>query len=118
MPKKTSQAEQIQSLEQQIAALKNEFKQQTEALKSSFAQQISALRAEFQSPPLLWTVQDIADFLKIALVTAKTRVVVKEDFPESFSITNSEEKIHRRWFANEVIEWARTNRKPRKPVKP
>lgn len=114
MPKKTSQAEQIKLLELQIAELRNEFKQQTEALKANFTQQMSLLRAELQSSPMLWTIQDIADFLKIALVTAKTRVIVKEGFPEPFSVTDSEEKIHRRWFANEVVEWARSNRKPRK----
>lgn len=58
----------------------------------------------------LWTAEDIASYLKLAVDTTERRVVTRPDFPAPLQPCLTGKKAAKRWFAGEVIEWARRNR--------
>ncbi|KWS31819.1 hypothetical protein AL059_02000 [Pseudomonas syringae pv. papulans] len=60
----------------------------------------------------LWTFDDIAQYLKLSQYTVERRVVVQPGFPEPFQpcAIGRGTKAVKRWFAGEVIKWARQNR--------
>ncbi len=73
----------------------------------------------------LWAFDDIAQYLKLSQYTVERRVVVQPGFPEALQpcATSKGSKAVKRWFAGEVIKWARQNRaklpcarSPRKPA--
>ncbi|KWS20857.1 hypothetical protein AL062_02770 [Pseudomonas syringae pv. syringae] len=72
----------------------------------------------------LWTFDDIANYLKLSQYTVERRVVVQAGFPEALQpcATSKGSKAVKRWFAGEVIKWARQNRAklpcPRSPRRP
>lgn len=59
--------------------------------------------------PELWTAKDIAAWMGLSESTVVLRVVSRPGFPSPVVPTGSSE-AKRRWFGDEVIEWARTNR--------
>ncbi len=78
---------------------------------------IRALVIELRAPNVsiddqLWTFDDIAQYLKLSQYTVERRVVVKPGFPDPFqpcAIGNGSKAV-KRWFAGEVIKWARQNK--------
>lgn len=58
----------------------------------------------------LWTSDDIASYLKLAADTTKRRVVTRPDFPSPLQPCLTGARAEKRWFAAEVITWARQNR--------
>ena len=58
----------------------------------------------------LWTTDDIAAYLKLAADTTERRVVTRPDFPAPLQPCQTGRKAAKRWFAAEVITWARQNR--------
>lgn len=75
-----------------------------EATLHNIAEQITA-----NSLPLedrLWTAQDIGDYMQLSEFTISRKVASQPNFPDPIKPTGSS----RRWFAGEVIEWARVNR--------
>ncbi|WKW33927.1 hypothetical protein KIH13_09460 [Pseudomonas viridiflava] len=60
----------------------------------------------------LWAFDDIARYLKLSQYTVERRVVVQPGFPHSIQpcATVKGSKAVKRWFAGEVIKWARQNR--------
>ncbi|MCQ9469834.1 hypothetical protein [Pseudomonas alliivorans] len=60
----------------------------------------------------LWTFDDIAQYLKLSQYTVERRVVIQPSFPNAFQpcATGKGSKAVKRWFAGEVIKWARQNR--------
>ncbi|MEE4956198.1 hypothetical protein V2K54_10810 [Pseudomonas alliivorans] len=60
----------------------------------------------------LWAFDDIAQYLKLSQYTVERRVVVQPGFPEALQpcATGKGSKAVKRWFAGEVIKWARQNR--------
>ncbi|MBI6845247.1 hypothetical protein YA0016_26400 [Pseudomonas syringae] len=60
----------------------------------------------------LWAFDDIAQYLKLSQYTVERRVVVQSGFPNAFQpcATGKGSKAVKRWFAGEVIKWARQNR--------
>lgn len=52
----------------------------------------------------LWTVADIADYIQLSEFTVSRRVVNQPSFPTPVALSS------RRWFAGEVISWAKKNR--------
>lgn len=60
----------------------------------------------------LWTFDDIAHYLKLSQYTVERRVVVQPGFPDALQpcATGKGSKAVKRWFAGEVIKWARQNR--------
>lgn len=78
---------------------------------------LRALVTELRAPRVaiddeLWTFDDIAQYLKLSQYTVERRVVVQPGFPEAFQpcATSKGSKAFKRWFAGEVIKWARQNR--------
>ncbi|KTB75351.1 MULTISPECIES: hypothetical protein [Pseudomonas] len=60
----------------------------------------------------LWTFDDIAQYMKLSQYTVERRVVVQPGFPDALQPCASGKgtKAVKRWFAGEVIKWARQNR--------
>ncbi|WP_426781087.1 hypothetical protein [Pseudomonas syringae] len=78
---------------------------------------LRALVTELRAPKVsiddeLWAFYDIAQYLKLSQYTVERRVVVQPGFPEAFQpcSTGKGSKAVKRWFAGEVIKWARQNR--------
>jgi hypothetical protein len=76
---------------------------------------LRTLVTELRSPKVsiddeLWTADDIAQYLKLAQYTVERRVVVQPGFPTPFQPCATGAKAVKRWFAGEVIKWARQNR--------
>ncbi|WP_109512557.1 hypothetical protein [Pseudomonas ovata] len=87
---------------------------------------LRALVTELRAPKVsiedeLWTTDDIAQYLKLAQYTVERRVVMQPGFPAAFQPCATGTKAVKRWFAGEVIKWARQNRaklpSPRTPRK-
>lgn len=66
-----------------------------------FAEAVSAMIV-----PVLWDQEDIAAWMKMAVSTVKLSVLPRKDFPASF-VPTGKDAGQRRWFANDVIAWAR-----------
>lgn len=58
----------------------------------------------------LWTSEDIAGYLKLAVDTTERRVVTRTDFPAPLQPCQTGKKAAKRWFAVEITNWARQNR--------
>jgi hypothetical protein len=76
---------------------------------------LRALVIELRGPKVsiddeLWTTHDIAQYLKLAQYTVERRVVAQPGFPAAFQPCATGSKAVKRWFAGEVIKWARQNR--------
>ncbi|MEE4820460.1 hypothetical protein V2K62_22015 [Pseudomonas alliivorans] len=78
---------------------------------------LRALVTELRAPKIsiddeLWTFDDIAQYLKLSQYTVERRVVVQPSFPQAFQpcAKGKGSKAVKRWFAGEVIKWARQNR--------
>ncbi|MGO2705717.1 MAG: hypothetical protein ACTIBJ_14845 [Pseudomonas helleri] len=76
---------------------------------------LRALVNELRAPKVsiddeLWTSDDIAQYLKLAQYTVERRIVVQPGFPLAFQPCATGAKAVKRWFAGEVIKWARQNR--------
>jgi hypothetical protein len=56
----------------------------------------------------LWNVDQIAEWLGLSKVTVEIRVVSRPDFPSALRPVDSKQ-AQRRWFASDVLAWARAN---------
>jgi hypothetical protein len=67
--------------------------------------------------PALWSTEDIANWMGLAERTVMARVVTRPGFPEAFAPTGPSDGLNtqKRWFAEEVIEWARRHRASLRP---
>lgn len=57
----------------------------------------------------LWTVDEIANWLKLSKVTVELRVVTRPGFPAALRPVDTKQ-AQRRWFASDVVMWARKHR--------
>ncbi|SDF23595.1 hypothetical protein [Phytopseudomonas seleniipraecipitans] len=76
---------------------------------------IKALVSQLSGPRVnqddeLWTSDDIANYLKLATYTIERRVVTRPEFPAPLQPCLTGARAVKRWFAGEVITWARQNR--------
>ncbi|WP_046235055.1 hypothetical protein [Pseudomonas syringae pv. coryli] len=78
---------------------------------------LRALVNELRAPRVsiddeLWTFDDIAQYMKLSQYTVERRVVVQPGFPDAIQpcAIGKGSKAVKRWFAGEVIKWARQNR--------
>jgi len=58
---------------------------------------------------ILWTFSEIADYLKLSVFTVETKVVKRPDFPNALQPCLGRHQGQKRWFARDVIDWARRN---------
>lgn len=89
----------------------------TDAESADLLITLRALVTELRAPRVsiedeLWTFDDIAQYLKLSQYTVERRVVVQPGFPDALQpcATGKGSKAVKRWFAGEVIKWARQNR--------
>lgn len=54
----------------------------------------------------IWSVEDIAAYLRISPQTARRSVITRPGFPKGFRPTGHA-RGERRWFSEDVREWAR-----------
>jgi hypothetical protein len=54
----------------------------------------------------LWSVEQVADWFGLSKVTVEARVVTRPDFPAARPVDSKQ--AQRRWFASDVVEWARS----------
>jgi hypothetical protein len=64
---------------------------------------------ELKGFPAMWSTEQIANWMGLSETTVAGRVVTRLGFPQPVVPTGSRE-AQKRWFADEVIEWARVNR--------
>lgn len=57
----------------------------------------------------LWSSEQIAEWFGLSKVTVEARVVTRKGFPAAIRPVESKQ-AQRRWFASDVVEWARSNR--------
>lgn len=67
-------------------------------------------RPQVKADDQLWTSDDIADYLKLSADSTERRVVTRPDFPAPLQPCLTGKRAAKRWFAAEVIDWARKNR--------
>jgi len=75
---------------------------------------LNELVAHLKKPPIpaddiLWTFSEIADYLKLSTFTVETKVVVRPDFPKALQPCLGSPRGQKRWFARDVMDWARKN---------
>ncbi|WP_250533480.1 hypothetical protein [Caballeronia sp. AZ10_KS36] len=70
---------------------------------------IAALENRRPLSETLWSVDQIAQWLGLSKVTVEMRVVTRPGFPAPLRPVDSKQ-AQRRWFAGEVLEWARSNK--------
>ena len=57
----------------------------------------------------LWSTEQIAQWLGLSKQTVELRVVTRPDFPGALRPVDSVQ-AQRRWFASDVLDWARRNK--------
>ena len=87
---------------------KHEDQTQLVAALNALVLQLSAPRV--MPADELWTADYIANYLKLAADTTERRVVTRPDFPTPLQPCLTGARAAKRWFAAEVITWARQNR--------
>ncbi|WP_249173502.1 hypothetical protein [Burkholderia dolosa] len=70
---------------------------------------VAALEQPKKLDETLWSTEQIASWLGLSKSTVELRVVTRTDFPACIRPVESKQ-AQRRWFASDVLEWARRNR--------
>ncbi|KVG83230.1 hypothetical protein WJ36_10720 [Burkholderia ubonensis] len=70
---------------------------------------VAALEQPKRLDETLWSTEQIAKWLDLSKATVELRVVTRKDFPAGIRPVESKQ-AQRRWFASDVLEWARRNR--------
>jgi predicted DNA-binding transcriptional regulator AlpA len=70
---------------------------------------VAALERPQKLAETLWSTDQIASWLGLSKATVELRVVSRRDFPAGLRPVESKQ-AQRRWFASDVLEWARRNR--------
>jgi hypothetical protein len=78
-----------------------------------FLQRMERLVAAIEMPKrldeTLWSTEQIAAWLSLSKQTVELRVVTRKGFPAALRPVDSKQ-AQRRWFASDVLEWARKNK--------
>ncbi|MFP3604697.1 hypothetical protein [Paraburkholderia sp. SIMBA_053] len=64
-------------------------------------------RPQLKPEETLWKSEQIADWLGLSKQTVELRVVSRPDFPAALRPVDSKQ-AQRRWFASDVMKWARS----------
>jgi hypothetical protein len=75
-------------------------------------EKMDAVLDELRKPPLplehaLWSSDQIAAWLGLSKQTVEVRVVTRKDFPAALRPVETKQ-AQRRWFASDVMKWARS----------
>lgn len=88
----------------------NQPENQTELLDALKSLVLQLSQPRIQPADELWTADDIAHYLKLSTDSTERRVVTRPGFPAALQPCDTGTRAARRWFAQEVITWARQNR--------
>lgn len=69
---------------------------------------VQALEKPKRLDETLWSTDQVAQWLGLSKQTVELRVVTRADFPAALRPVNTKQ-AQRRWFASDVLEWARRN---------
>ncbi|MCY1275931.1 hypothetical protein D9M70_245830 [compost metagenome] len=98
-------------IDQAIGSAEERMKDPQTLLLIELQALIEQLRRPAVSPAdELWTIADIATYIKLSADTTERRVVTRPDFPAPVQPCPGGQKAQKRYFADEVIKWARQNR--------
>lgn len=78
---------------------------------------VSAIEKPKRLDETLWSTDQIAQWLGLSKPTVELRVVTRKDFPAALRPVETKQ-AQRRWFASDVLEWARSNRGTLPPPRP
>jgi len=70
---------------------------------------VAALEKPKRLDETLWSTEQIAQWLGLSKQTVELRVVTRPGFPAALRPVDSKQ-AQRRWFAGDVLEWARSNK--------
>ncbi|MBB3259964.1 hypothetical protein F4827_005036 [Paraburkholderia bannensis] len=70
---------------------------------------VAALEKPKRLDETLWTTEQIAQWLGLSKQTVELRVITRPDFPGGLRPVDSVQ-AQRRWFASDVLDWARKNK--------
>ena len=70
---------------------------------------VHALEKPKRLDETLWSTDQIAQWLGLSKPTIELRVVTRPDFPDALRPVDSAQ-AQRRWFASDVLDWARKNK--------
>jgi predicted DNA-binding transcriptional regulator AlpA len=70
---------------------------------------VAALEKPKKLDETLWSSEQIAQWLGLSKITVEMRVVTRGDFPAALRPVESKQ-AQRRWFASDVLDWARRNK--------
>jgi len=88
----------------------NEAVVEQKALLAAISELVEQMRKpQVSADDVLWTFSDIAEYLKLSVFTIETKVVKRPDFPNALQPCPGRHQGQKRWFARDVIEWARRN---------
>ncbi len=70
---------------------------------------VAALEQPKKLEETLWSTEQIAKWFGLSKATVELRVVTRPDFPPGVRPVDSAQ-AQRRWFASDIVDWARRNR--------
>lgn len=70
---------------------------------------VHALEKPKRLDETLWSTEQIAQWLGLSKQSVELRVVTRPDFPSALRPVASAQ-AQRRWFASDVLDWARANK--------
>lgn len=70
---------------------------------------VAALERPKKLDETLWSTEQIAQWLGLSKQTVELRVVTRPDFPDALRPVATAQ-AQRRWFASDVLAWARRNK--------
>ena len=74
---------------------------------------LNELKAQNAATGELWTVDDVARYLRLSKSSVQSRVIGKSGFPRAVRIpTEAGMGGGRRWYRKEVVAWVSRNREP------
>lgn len=79
------------------------------ALIQQIERLVSAVERPKRLDETLWSSEQIAQWLGLSKQTVEIRVVTRPGFPAALRPVESKQ-AQRRWFASDVLEWARSNK--------
>jgi hypothetical protein len=78
-------------------------------LLPTLARLVAALEKPRKLQETLWSTEQIGEWLGLSKQTVGLRVVTRKGFPAALRPVDSKQ-AQRRWFASDVLEWARLNK--------
>lgn len=64
-------------------------------------------KPQFKPEETLWNSDQVAEWLGLSKPTVESRVISRQDFPSALRPVDSKQ-AQRRWFASDVMQWARS----------